>query len=166
MILVLKSVNKGIRKGEQWMKALTLWQPWATLVAIGAKRIETRSWSTNYRGPLAIHAAKRVNKKDLRLCFRDPFFESLTQAGYRLIAYHLFKGNTLSHGAIVATCDLVDIQQIDRDFVLPTEPELSFGDFTLGRYAWFLDNIEELKEPIPCKGAQRLWELGSQKRAY
>ena len=40
------------------MKVLTLTQPWATLVAIGAKRIETRSWSTKYRGPLAIHAAK------------------------------------------------------------------------------------------------------------
>lgn len=38
------------------MKAITLMQPWATLVAIGAKRLETRSWSTNYRGPLAIHA--------------------------------------------------------------------------------------------------------------
>ena len=40
------------------MKALTLTQPWATLVAMGAKRIETRSWTTNYRGPLAIHAGK------------------------------------------------------------------------------------------------------------
>lgn len=40
------------------MKAVTLTQPWATLVAIGAKQIETRSWPTNYRGPLAIHAGK------------------------------------------------------------------------------------------------------------
>ena len=39
------------------MKVLTLTQPWATLVAIGAKRIETRSWATKYRGPLLIHAA-------------------------------------------------------------------------------------------------------------
>jgi len=147
------------QRGEK-MKALTLWQPWATLVAIGAKKVETRSWGTNYRGPLAIHAAKRVNKKDLGLCFENPFFESLTQGGYRLIAYHLFKGNTLPHGAIVATCELVDVQRIDRDFVLPAEPELSFGDFTLGRYAWFLANIEELKEPIPYKGAQGLWEFG------
>src|SRR3954451_22243677 len=38
--------------------ALTLTQPWATLVAIGAKQIETRSWGTSYRGWLAIHAAK------------------------------------------------------------------------------------------------------------
>lgn len=41
------------------MKALTVWQPWASLVALGKKRIETRSWSTSYRGRLLIHAAKR-----------------------------------------------------------------------------------------------------------
>lgn len=44
------------------MKAITLTQPWATLVAIGAKRIETRSWATRYRGPLAIHAAKGIER--------------------------------------------------------------------------------------------------------
>src|SRR6202030_2406661 len=48
--------------GAPPMKALTLTQPWATLVAIGAKRIETRSWPTLYRGPLAIYAAKRFPK--------------------------------------------------------------------------------------------------------
>ena len=143
------------------MKALTLRQPWATLVASGAKKIETRSWHTNYRGPLAIHAAKRVDKTDLRLCFQEPFFDCLTQAGYRLIAYCLFRGNTLPHGAVIATCELIGVVQIDQDFRLPTEPELSFGDFTPGRYAWFLDGIQKLPEPIPMKGHQRLWEFGS-----
>ena len=42
------------------MKVLTLHQPWASLVALGVKTIETRSWSTQYRGPLAIHAAAKV----------------------------------------------------------------------------------------------------------
>lgn len=40
------------------MRAISLWQPWASAIALGSKRIETRSWSTSYRGPLAIHAAK------------------------------------------------------------------------------------------------------------
>lgn len=40
------------------MKCISLWQPWATLLAIGAKRFETRSWRCGHRGPLAIHAAK------------------------------------------------------------------------------------------------------------
>lgn len=39
-------------------RAITLHQPWATLIALGYKTIETRSWSTRYRGPLLIHAAK------------------------------------------------------------------------------------------------------------
>jgi hypothetical protein len=41
------------------MKAITIWQPWASLIAIGAKQYETRSWETKYRGPIAIHAAKK-----------------------------------------------------------------------------------------------------------
>lgn len=47
------------------MKAISLWQPWATLIATGAKQIETRSWATSYRGPIAIHAAKRKVRKEL-----------------------------------------------------------------------------------------------------
>jgi hypothetical protein len=41
------------------MKAVSLWQPFASLIYTGAKKIETRSWPTNYRGPLAIHAARK-----------------------------------------------------------------------------------------------------------
>lgn len=41
------------------MKAITIWQPWASLLACGGKRFETRSWATSYRGPIAIHAAKK-----------------------------------------------------------------------------------------------------------
>lgn len=63
------------------IKALTLYQPWATLIAIGAKKIETRSWDTKYRGPLAIHASK--NEKFMKLSFLDPFFKVL-KSGDRL----------------------------------------------------------------------------------
>lgn len=41
------------------MKALSLRQPWASLIADGRKTIETRTWRTRYRGPLAIHASLR-----------------------------------------------------------------------------------------------------------
>ena len=40
------------------MRALSLYQPWASLIVYGHKRIETRSWSTTYRGTLLIHASK------------------------------------------------------------------------------------------------------------
>jgi hypothetical protein len=48
------------------VKAISLWQPWASFIASGAKRIETRSWATSYRGPIAIHAAKRKILKEIK----------------------------------------------------------------------------------------------------
>ena len=47
------------------VKAITIWQPWASLVAVGAKTMETRSWPTKYRGPIAIHAAQRPFNTDI-----------------------------------------------------------------------------------------------------
>jgi hypothetical protein len=44
------------------MKVISIIQPWATLIAIGEKKFETRSWSTKYRGELAIHASKKIDK--------------------------------------------------------------------------------------------------------
>ncbi len=64
------------------MKTLTLTQPWAQLIAIGAKRIETRSWGTKYRGPIAIHAAKGFPKWARETCLRSPFIEALNRANY------------------------------------------------------------------------------------
>src|SRR3712207_3561005 len=44
------------------LKAITLHQPWATLMSVGAKMWETRSWATDYRGKIAIHASKTFSK--------------------------------------------------------------------------------------------------------
>lgn len=63
------------------IKALTLYQPWATLVAIGAKRIETRSWWTAYRGLLAIHASKTFGATNRALCHQEPFRSALLAGG-------------------------------------------------------------------------------------
>lgn len=139
------------------MKALTLTQPWATLVAIGLKRIETRSWSTPYRGPLAIHAAKSLGSMTtgefVRLCSSEPFRSALGT-----------EGDLTVRGAVVATCRLVDVVPIEGEnaqgytrFVCPhldggltyynfgnggwnpatTQRDVSaeepFGDFTPGR---------------------------------
>jgi activating signal cointegrator 1 len=159
------------------MKALTLTQPWATLVAIGAKRIETRSWSVKYRGPLAIHAAKGFPTWAMNTCLYDPFIGALRAAGLFPDCFPLDKPfdlrAVLPLGAIVATCELVDCQMIG---VLPDgtpvymaydefppvldavqEPERSFGDYTPGRFAWLLGDIKALPEPIPAKGALGLW---------
>ncbi len=159
------------------MKAISLTQPWATLVAIGAKRIETRSWGTNYRGPLAIHASKGFPRLAQELCVQAPFGSALSKAGYT----HMFDKQSrelwpdlkpLPLGAIVATCELLDcivistkrevhgyIISMGYNVVIPPDvPELCFGDYAPGRLAWILANVKPLPEPIPAKGALGMWE--------
>lgn len=148
------------------MKALTLTQPWATLVAIGAKRIETRSWKTTYRGTLAIHAAVGTPKwaRDV-LVPNEPFRSTLANAGIRIGPVKNL--NWLPLGAIVAVCELVDCMFVMRDhWILSTsgqklqvtKPELEFGDYSPGRYAWLLQDVRALPRPIPAKGSLGLWD--------
>ena len=133
------------------MKALTLTQPWATLVAIGAKRIETRSWHTLYRGPLAIHAAKAFPVWAQAMCTHKHFRAALHGAGYTLVA-------SLPRGAAIAIVTLADITPIIFQRDVPPEPEATFGDYTSGRWAWHLTAAQMLAEPVPAKGALGLWE--------
>ena len=53
------------------MKALTIWQPWASLLVSGQKKYETRSWATDYRGPIAIHAAMRPVRRTIDALVAD-----------------------------------------------------------------------------------------------
>ena len=155
------------------MKGLTLYQPQASLVALGHKQIESRSWSTNYRGPLAIHAARR-----------DPgslggdLSEAMTAALERVIGPKpLAWIKDLPRGVILAVVNLIDVVPILQGFdavpvvgVVPeapwsqdlmTEDELAFGDFTPGRFAWLLElpGSGVLRTPIPERGARGLWNL-------
>jgi hypothetical protein len=171
------------------MKVITLTQPWATLVAIGAKKIETRSWETLYRGPLAIHAAKGLGPGGKRAfydqCYRQPFLAALEPAmtGEREIA-----GVSIPHvdparlplGAIVAVCELLGCEWIgyewpdDQQVMYTgkwgrayaghrlTDQERAFGDYTPGRFVWLLSNVRALPEPVPCKGALGLWNYEGQ----
>lgn len=135
------------------MKALSLTQPWATLVAAGAKTIETRSWQARYRGPLAIHAAKGFPPEARAVCRRAGFYFALEAAGIR-------SWEELPTGVIVATCRLVDVKPTTGApwvFDLPAM-ERAFGDYSPGRFGWFLEDVQALAEPVPAKGAQGLWE--------
>ncbi len=131
------------------MKALTLWQPWATLIALKAKQYETRRWTSNHRGPLAIHAAK--NKRAYHIYHTEPFHTILKDAGYPGPEW-------LPYGKIVAICRLgATIQITATNTTGLSQQELAFGDFTPGRYAWSLQNIQRLEIPIPIQGKQGLW---------
>jgi hypothetical protein len=148
------------------MKALSLLQPWATLVAIEAKKIETRSWNTAYRGPLAIHASLSKRFVSMRspdyVCGEEPFCSILTEEARRIV--HVYPHplesakRILPRGAVIATCELVDVQPTIAISDSVDWKEIRFGDFTPGRFAWFLNNIKMLPEPVPARGALGLWE--------
>src|SRR5262245_3246835 len=114
------------------MKAISILQPWATLLVIGAKRYETRSWQTKHRGPLLIHASRRFNETARQLFGLSPFYEALTRAGYAMAA-------DLPLGAIVGQVEIASCIPTESMTDL-TDQEKALGDFTDGRYAWETTN--------------------------
>lgn len=158
---------------------LTLHQPWATLMALGIKSIETRGWETSYRGPVIIQAGASIpsylglgRKGKLRLGGYEIEKDGPGQMLLRGPIAHPYR---LPFGAAVAVADLVDVvptatyadigdhrgQRRIPGLVTPDgahlirdiSDQLPYGDFTVGRYAWFFDNVRALREPIPMKGA-------------
>ena len=132
------------------MKTLSITQPWATLIAIGAKGIETRSWSTDYRGELAVHAAKGFPRYARETLFEEVFRVLLEAAGYQTAA-------DLPLGCVVATCNLVRVHRIQLGTDVPCA-ERPFGNYAIGRYMWVIENVVALPEPVPAKGALGLWK--------
>jgi hypothetical protein len=129
------------------MKAISLYQPWATLVAIGAKKIETRSWGTRYRGPLAIHAAKKWSLQDQSILLKEPFKTVL--AGFQ--EYPL--------GCILAVTLLEGCFKIYPVPLLISDQEEAFGDYRPGRFMWMLELQRKVEPPIPFRGRQGLFEI-------
>lgn len=141
------------------MKALSLTQPWASLVAFGEKQVETRSWSPPYRGIIAIHASKRIPKEDREFLLEDETFTSA-------LARHGVTLDDLPLGCVVATARLYAcipsmeaLDLIDGDPGIFPENEEYFGNFAPGRFAWMFANVRPLPEPIPAKGSLGLWEF-------
>lgn len=136
--------------------ALSVTQPWASLIAWQAKRIESRSWWTAYRGPLAIHAAKDFPRWARELCHDELVIrEALVFHGARRLA-------DLPRGAVLATCRLVACVPTDELAAsawgdLFTVQERAYGDYAPGRWAWVLDGVEEPPAPVPAVGALGLW---------
>lgn len=138
--------------------ALSLTQPWATLVAIGAKRFETRSWGTSYRGALAIHASKGFPAWARLYCDYEPFKRALADAGF-------YSWRQLPTGVIVALSDLEDCtptnalhRSEDFEKFMQTD-EYKFGDYTANRFAWKLNNIRQLEQFVTCTGTLKLWRV-------
>lgn len=132
------------------VKGITIWQPWASLLAAGVKRAETRSWRTNYRGPLVIHAGTR------RAAVPERVREIAQDAGLPV--------ESLTRGAIVGVGWLNASIEINATTeVLMSHPEYVteklLGDWTRGRFFWSFLRTALLDEPIPFTGQQGLWSV-------
>ena len=149
------------------MLALSLTQPWASLVAAGAKRIETRSWNTKIRGPIAIHAAKGFPGYAKSFCEARMVCRALgwPECAGGLTQQWLDENarciKSLPLGQVIATARLVDSFETSliRRYIQPfTLQEEAFGDYGPGRYGFLLDDVVKLAVPISARGALGFWQ--------
>jgi activating signal cointegrator 1 len=134
------------------MKALTICQPYAELIACGEKRVENRTWPTSYRGPLLIHAGK--GRKMLEPEFTKDGHEVDRPTGIFL--------STMDFGAVIATAELIDCLPVDpilRGAHDEQYPWLRAHKHVNGPWCWVLDKVRRLYSPIPYKGALGLFEV-------
>jgi len=137
------------------IKALSMWQPWASLVGLEAKRYETRSWSTNYRGPLLICSAKKKDLSSLRL-LREPSF----QIGLGGMLPDLIRPRDLPYGEAIAIVDLVAVvPTVELSSNQLSIYEREYGDFSPGRFAWKLENVRTLARGWEIKGDRYLFDV-------
>ena len=126
------------------MKVITIKQPFATLIAEGLKRYEFRTWKTNYRGEIWIHAGKSIDKKAMKK------FEK----------YHL----EYPTGCILAKADLVDCVEIKEEerALLRKKNSLVYSGVVehpeWKGYGFHLENVQKVS-PIFVKGKLGLWNL-------
>ncbi len=124
------------------MKCLMLKQPWAWLVATGRKPIETRTWKTMYRGPLAIGASQ--------------LYDVAGASDLLSRSIHFPEASQLVRGAVLATVNLSLIEPYRK-----SHEALGLVPFTEGekRFAWFLDDVKMLETPLPITGRLGLFDV-------
>lgn len=127
------------------MKALTICQPYAELIVRGDKPIENRTWPTAYRGPLVIHAGKS------RAWLGDDDEDA---------ALYAVDTRAIPFGAIVGVARLVACLKIDDVSPWPNRwRHLRDHEHAHGPWCWVLEDIKRAAQPIPCRGAQGLWDV-------
>lgn len=130
------------------MKAISLWQPWASLWLSDAKVHETRHWSTPYRGWLVVHAAKRR--------IDDFGGDRVDDICDGIWGHHW--GLELPRGALIGAVKLTDCRQMK--FTAPAhEEDYECGDWSDERYAWRRGAFVVYEQPIPYRGQQGFFEV-------
>lgn len=149
------------------LKLISMWEPWSSLLAHSMKRIETRGWSTDFRGEVAIHSTKGgLSQEELFLtCADEPFRSLLADLGiFRPGMSCPQLARAFPRGQIIAVGTLVDCCPTESDICIPgvfddhldlnTEQERAFGDYSTGRYGLVFENVSMLQEPVSFKSRQ------------
>lgn len=157
------------------MKALTLLQPWASLMVTQwpsgrfCKMLETRRWSTKYRGPIAIHSSAQIPKGTAKLVCSEPFYSAFGRPGAGPGPKIVDMTPMLPTGVVLGIGRLVDCMPVESalsDWRMTDPPggngesynERHFGDYTPGRFAWLSEEMHPLKEPVPVRGMLAVWD--------
>lgn len=153
------------------IRAITLYQPWASLMAIGAKKIETRTWRSFYKGPIAIHSSLRVHVDELptdgstrrrmldALLPHLPEFDRPHRVTFRDVIDVLPLGCILGIGNLTACLPTGGFATWPvTGMPVETDDEWWFGNYQPGRYAWKIENVIALPEPIPARGLPSVWD--------
>ena len=121
------------------MKTLTIKEPWASLIINGYKTYEFRSWKTNYRGKILIHAGKSLEKDQVK----------------KIEKYNL----KYSSGEIIGEATITDCIKVDKelDQKLREKNNLVYGNNHIDNYAWKLENIKKYDKKIKINGKLGLW---------
>ena len=123
------------------MKVITLKQPWATLVSEGIKKYEFRSWKTNYRGKVLIHAGAGIDKKEMER----------------------FKDLNLKYPSkrIIAEVEIEECLELDDKLnqKIISENNIAYGSKIRTGYAWKLKNVKKIKSNKEINGKLGLWNI-------
>jgi hypothetical protein len=137
------------------LTAITLHQPWASLVAKGWKQYETRDWPTNHRGLIVIHAGRKPKGK-----------QELREHDKVVASFKDLLNEDCPYSAVVAIAELTDVILMTEEFINQQCPtELRCGDWKIGRYAFKLENIRAIA-PIPATGKQGLWKFDQEAAGF
>lgn len=124
------------------MKVLTIKQPWASLIIEGYKKFEFRSWKTNYRGDLLIHAGKSIDKE-----------------AYKRLKNYLTE---MPLGKIIGKVELIDCIKTTQEFFeerLKENRNIYSKSIFKEEYAWHVEVKEKFNNPIEVKGKLGLWNF-------
>ncbi len=143
-----------IEPPETTVKILSLWNPWAHFMRLGLKTIETRHWTTKYRGVLYIQATKKWNTELRRLCGLNSLYYV---DGKPLTSGHMHFGMVVARGILV---DVVPVGRLSEQWFIDnqrSEHERTFGDYSSGRFAWIFEGMEWLHMPVKLVGRQQIF---------